>query len=88
MGASLPTLDEIRETVRAVVREELKQLLQGTQMLDPAAAAKHLGISRRQLYRLVNRGPLPAADLKLGRVVRWRRDSLESAARALAESDS
>lgn len=41
------------------------------ELLDAAEAATYLGISRRTLWRLRDRGAMPA-PVRLGRLGRWR----------------
>lgn len=44
-------------------------------VVDPTEAARLLGISRRVLWSLTNRGEIPS--FKVGKLVRYRRDDLE-----------
>jgi excisionase family DNA binding protein len=45
-------------------------------LLDVRAVAKLLGCSTRHVYRLSDGGQMPA-PLKLGALVRWRRQAIE-----------
>ena len=44
-------------------------------LMDVTAVAKLLGCSVRHVYRLADTGRMPM-PLRLGRLVRWRRDDL------------
>lgn len=46
-------------------------------MLDVKAVAAMLGCSPRHIYRLSDAGKMPA-PVKLGALVRWRRDEVET----------
>jgi excisionase family DNA binding protein len=46
------------------------------QLLDVQAVARLLGCSTRNVYRLAGAGRMPA-PVKLGALVRWRRQALE-----------
>ena len=46
-------------------------------LLDVRAVAAELGCSQRHIYRLADGGRMPA-PVKLGSLVRWRRDELVS----------
>lgn len=47
------------------------------QLLDVQAVAAMLGCSARHIYRLSDAGKMPA-PVRLGSLVRWNRDALES----------
>lgn len=43
----------------------------GADMLDPAGLARHLGVSRSQLYTMLSAGRIPQPLRLSERVVRW-----------------
>ena len=47
-----------------------------TEMLDVKSVAKLLGCSTRHVYRLVDRGAMPA-PVRLGALIRWPRNVLD-----------
>lgn len=49
---------------------------QEIQWLGTAEAARHLGLTPRTLYRLIDEGQIPA--YKFGRVIRLKLDDIES----------
>lgn len=49
---------------------------QEIQWLGTAEAARHLGITPRTLYRLIDAGELPA--YKFGRVIRLKQDDIDA----------
>lgn len=45
---------------------------------DAAEVARLIGVGKRTLYRLVASGHFPRADVRLGRISRWRRSTIEN----------
>jgi len=58
-------------------RHEPDRQTTGPKLLDANAVAEMLGCSTRHVYRLSDAGRMPR-PVKLGALVRWSRDALES----------
>jgi excisionase family DNA binding protein len=47
-------------------------------MMKAEDVARSLQISMRTLYRWLSAGTAPAADFRLGKVLRWRRETVDA----------
>lgn len=71
---SIQTIRTIRTDEDARVQTPGKHAL--PPLLKPLEVATTLNISQRSLWRLVSSGRLPQPDVRSGRIVRWKRETI------------
>lgn len=59
-------------------RRELPDLLRDDELINADQFAALIGISKRQLYRWMQSGDVPAYDLKIGQTCRWKVSSVKA----------